>query len=243
MAARPNPVGSLPPSPPPRGLVSPLAPLTVAGSNPVPSSTSPPAPSGPAGGRGGPARCARWRAWPRSAAPPVRCGRRPSRCARPSGCGWPRPARRTAGTSGPGSPGWRPARGRRVSAGAARRSRTGFVQRGGGQFLGPRDLLGGYLGVIRDGVGRGRQVKEQAYDALADPVVDLPGEPGALALLPLDRPLSELLERLLAFGQAQVQAGVLDRARAQARHRAQEFGVGGGELPAQPGAHVEHPTR
>src|SRR4029077_17178846 len=92
----------------------------------------------------------------------------------------------------------------------------GLVQRGGGQFLGPRNLLGGYLGVIRDGVRRGRpgaaqapqwaagpraqRGKERAPDGLADPVVDRPGEAAALVLLPLDRPLSELLERLLAFG-------------------------------------------
>ena len=117
----------------------------------------------------------------------------------------------------------------------------GLVQRGGGQFLGQRDLLGRCLGVAGDGIGRGRQVEEQAHDALADPVVDLPGESAALVLLPFDRLLRELLERLLPLGQAPVQPGVLDRARDQARHRAQEFGVGGGELPAQPRVHVQHP--
>ena len=117
----------------------------------------------------------------------------------------------------------------------------GLVQRGDGQLLRQRDLLGRRLGITGDGVGRGRQVEEQAHDALADPVVDLPGEPAALVFLPLDRPLRELLERLLPFGQPPVQPGVLDRARDQARHRAQQLGVGGGELPAQPGVHVQHP--
>ena len=62
-----------------------------------------------------------------------------------------------------------------------------------------------------------------------------------LVLLPFDDPLGELLQRLLPLGQPPVQPGVLDRARDQARHRAQQLDVGGGELAAQPGVHVQHP--
>ncbi len=116
----------------------------------------------------------------------------------------------------------------------------GLVQRGRGQLLGPGHLLRGDPRRTRDGVGRGRQVEEQADDALADPIVDLPGHAAPFMFLPFDHPLGEPFQRLLPLGQPTVQPGVLDRAGHQARHRAEQFDIRLGELAAQPGVHVQH---
>ncbi len=116
----------------------------------------------------------------------------------------------------------------------------GLVERRGGQFLGPADLLGGQRGVGADDVGGGGQVEEQADDPLADPVVDLPGQAAAFPLLPFHDALREALQGLLAFGQPAVQPGVLDRPGDQASDRAEQLHVGAGELPPGPGVHVEH---
>ena len=151
-----------------------------------------------------------------------------------------RPARRAAGTSGRGSPGWRRGRGRRGPAGAAPRWRT--ASRPAPRRPGPapaRPARRRRRGA-RDGVGSRGQVEEQADDPLADAVVDLAGQPAALVLLPLHHPLGEPLQRLFPLRQPLVQPGVLDGPGDQARHRAQQVHVGGGELAAQLGVHVEH---
>ena len=104
--------------------------------------------------------------------------------------------------------------------------RPGLVQRRAGQFLRPGDLLRSDRGVGGDRVRGGGQMEEQADDALADPVVDLPGQAAALVFLPFHDPLGEALQRLLPLGQPAVQPGVLDRARDQAGHRPEQFHVG-----------------
>ena len=116
----------------------------------------------------------------------------------------------------------------------------GLVKRCGGEFLGPGYLLGGQPRRAVDRVGGGGQVEEQADDALADPVVDLAGQPAALVFLPFHGLLSEPLQCFLALGQPLVQAGILDRAGDQPGHRPQQVHVGCREVPAQPGVHVEH---
>ena len=88
---------------------------------------------------------------------------------------------------------------------------AGLVEGGAGEVLGRAQFVDHHRRIDGESIGR-LQVVPEADEPLTDAVVDLPGQVTPFHLLGLDDAGSELLQRLLPFGESFVEPGVLDGA-------------------------------